>query len=163
MAQKTAHQNPMGTDGFEFVEYTAPDPQLLRNLFERLGFPVVATSGNLSEEPICFDEAEAVKRLSSVADLFLTHNRPSFRPVDDSIAQVVLSRPQLLRQKGRIGIDHLPGEDLVADDDQRRRGIPRHVGCYAVRLLGCYAVRGRSSEHPDSVIHPTANSPPLFS
>ena len=35
-------QNPMGTDGFEFVEYTAPDPQLLRTLFERMGFPVVA-------------------------------------------------------------------------------------------------------------------------
>ncbi len=34
--------NPMGTDGFEFVEYTAPDPQLLRTLFERLGFPIVA-------------------------------------------------------------------------------------------------------------------------
>jgi 4-hydroxyphenylpyruvate dioxygenase len=34
--------NPMGTDGFEFVEYTAPDPKLLRSLFERLGFPVVA-------------------------------------------------------------------------------------------------------------------------
>ena len=34
--------NPMGTDGFEFVEYAAPDAQLLRNLFERLGFPVVA-------------------------------------------------------------------------------------------------------------------------
>ena len=29
--------NPMGTDGFEFVEYAAPDPQLLRGLFERLG------------------------------------------------------------------------------------------------------------------------------
>src|SRR5579871_5593417 len=37
-----AQLNPMGTDGFEFVEYTAPDPQLLRTLFERLGFPVVA-------------------------------------------------------------------------------------------------------------------------
>ena len=36
------HDNPMGTDGFEFVEYTAPDPQQLRSLFERLGFPVVA-------------------------------------------------------------------------------------------------------------------------
>src|SRR5580765_1434499 len=34
--------NPIGTDGFEFVEYTAPDPQLLRSLFERLGFPAVA-------------------------------------------------------------------------------------------------------------------------
>ena len=34
--------NPMGTDGFEFVEYTAPDPELLRTLFERMGFPTVA-------------------------------------------------------------------------------------------------------------------------
>jgi 4-hydroxyphenylpyruvate dioxygenase len=34
--------NPMGTDGFEFVEYTAPDPELLRTLFERMGFPAVA-------------------------------------------------------------------------------------------------------------------------
>ena len=32
----------MGTDGFEFVEYAAPDPQLLRDLFTRMGFPVVA-------------------------------------------------------------------------------------------------------------------------
>ncbi|MHB1540762.1 MAG: 4-hydroxyphenylpyruvate dioxygenase [Steroidobacteraceae bacterium] len=35
-------ENPMGTDGFEFVEYTAPDPRLLRDLFERMGFPVRA-------------------------------------------------------------------------------------------------------------------------
>jgi 4-hydroxyphenylpyruvate dioxygenase len=29
-------ENPMGTDGFEFVEYTAPDPELLRSLLERM-------------------------------------------------------------------------------------------------------------------------------
>jgi 4-hydroxyphenylpyruvate dioxygenase len=34
--------NPMGTDGFEFVEYTAPDPEQLRTLFGRMGFPVTA-------------------------------------------------------------------------------------------------------------------------
>ena len=34
--------NPMGTDGFEFVEYTAPDPQALRNLFDQMGFCAVA-------------------------------------------------------------------------------------------------------------------------
>jgi 4-hydroxyphenylpyruvate dioxygenase len=34
--------NPMGTDGFEFVEYTAPDPDALRGLFTRMGFPVAA-------------------------------------------------------------------------------------------------------------------------
>jgi 4-hydroxyphenylpyruvate dioxygenase len=32
----------MGTDGFEFVEYAAPDPELLRALFTKMGFPVVA-------------------------------------------------------------------------------------------------------------------------
>ena len=36
-------ENPMGTDGFEFVEYAAPDPELLRGLFTRMGFPVIAT------------------------------------------------------------------------------------------------------------------------
>ena len=35
-------ENPMGTDGFEFVEYAAPDAELLRDLFTRMGFPAVA-------------------------------------------------------------------------------------------------------------------------
>ena len=34
--------NPMGTDGFEFVEYAAPEPELLRRLFESMGLPAVA-------------------------------------------------------------------------------------------------------------------------
>jgi 4-hydroxyphenylpyruvate dioxygenase len=34
--------NPMGTDGFEFVEYAAPEPKLLRDLFDKLGFPAIA-------------------------------------------------------------------------------------------------------------------------
>jgi 4-hydroxyphenylpyruvate dioxygenase len=41
-AGRTPLENPVGTDGFEFVEYTAPDPELLRTLFERLGFPATA-------------------------------------------------------------------------------------------------------------------------
>ncbi len=35
-------ENPMGTDGFEFVEYAAPDPELLRKLFSKMGMPAVA-------------------------------------------------------------------------------------------------------------------------
>ena len=38
----TIHDNPMGTDGFEFVEYTAPDPHQLGALFEQMGFSAVA-------------------------------------------------------------------------------------------------------------------------
>ena len=33
--------NPMGTDGFEFVEFTAPDPGALAAVFERMGFALV--------------------------------------------------------------------------------------------------------------------------
>jgi len=40
--KKDSCQNPMGTDGFEFIEYTSPDPEYLRVLFERMGFPVTA-------------------------------------------------------------------------------------------------------------------------
>ncbi len=42
MTEPARLENPMGTDGFEFVEYTAPDPALLGSLFEQLGFTLVA-------------------------------------------------------------------------------------------------------------------------
>lgn len=63
-----------------------------------LGFPVVATSGNRSDEPICIDEHEALERLKSMADLFLVHDRPIVRHVDDSIVRVMAGREQVLRR-----------------------------------------------------------------
>jgi 4-hydroxyphenylpyruvate dioxygenase len=42
MTQQDRVDNPMGTDGFEFIEYTAPNPELLGALFEQLGFTLVA-------------------------------------------------------------------------------------------------------------------------
>ena len=41
-AMFTPWDNPMGTDGFEFIEYAAPDPDAMGALFERLGFSAVA-------------------------------------------------------------------------------------------------------------------------
>lgn len=67
-------------------------------LLQEIGEPVVATSGNLSDEPICTDEKEALKRLSGLADLFLIHNRPIARHVDDSIVRVVDGREMVLRR-----------------------------------------------------------------
>jgi hydrogenase maturation protein HypF len=67
-------------------------------LMAELAFPVVATSGNLSEEPIAVDEHEALARLGGVADCFLVHDRPILRPVDDSVARILGGRPQVLRR-----------------------------------------------------------------
>jgi len=67
-------------------------------LLDTLGFPVVATSGNVSDEPICTDENEAVERLAGIADAFLVHDRPIVRHVDDSVVTVVCGREQVLRR-----------------------------------------------------------------
>jgi hydrogenase maturation protein HypF len=67
-------------------------------LMSELSFPIVATSGNLSDEPICIDEYEALERLHGIADLFLVHNRPIIRHVDDSIARVMCGREMVLRR-----------------------------------------------------------------
>ncbi len=75
-----------------------PATPLHHLLLHRLAFPVVATSGNLSDEPICIDNAEAVQRLGHIADLFLMHNRPIERHTDDSIAWIIEDAPQLLRR-----------------------------------------------------------------
>lgn len=60
--------------------------------------PVVATSGNLSDEPICIDELEALERLQKIADVFLVHNRPIVRHIDDSLARFMAGRQIVLRR-----------------------------------------------------------------
>jgi hydrogenase maturation protein HypF len=59
---------------------------------------VVATSGNLADEPICIDEGEAMQRLGHIADLFLVHDRPIERHADDSVAWIMAGEPRLLRR-----------------------------------------------------------------
>ena len=67
-------------------------------MMREIGFPVIATSGNLSDEPICTDENDAVMRLGGIADVFLVHNRPICRPVDDSIVRVMAGREMIIRR-----------------------------------------------------------------
>ena len=63
------------------------------------GRPLVATSANHSEEPLCTDNAEALERLRGVADGFLCHDRLIARPVDDSVVRLnPRSEPIVLRR-----------------------------------------------------------------
>ena len=75
-----------------------PSNPLHHLLMEEFGAPLVATSGNLSEEPLCHDEREALQRLQGIADFFLVHDRPIVQPADDSIVRVVCGQEQVLRR-----------------------------------------------------------------
>lgn len=67
-------------------------------LMEAAGRPLVCTSGNLGEEPMAFQDDEALLRLRGLADRFLVHDRPVVRPVDDSVLRLDADGPTLLRR-----------------------------------------------------------------
>jgi hydrogenase maturation protein HypF len=91
IAPSVAPRNPeLGV----MLPYTPLHHILMRELRQ----PVVATSGNVSDEPICIDEKESLNRLAGIADMYLVHNRPIIRYVDDSIARLILGRELLLRR-----------------------------------------------------------------
>jgi hydrogenase maturation protein HypF len=60
--------------------------------------PLVMTSGNLSEEPLCRGNREAVERLRGIADSFLLHDRDIVRRVDDSVVRSSTSGPIMVRR-----------------------------------------------------------------
>jgi hydrogenase maturation protein HypF len=91
VAQNVAPGNP-------YLGLMLPYTPLHHLLLRALGRPVVATSGNLSDEPICTDQQEALERLGHIADLFLVHDRPIARHVDDSVAWIVRGEARLLRR-----------------------------------------------------------------
>ncbi|MBS1788387.1 MAG: carbamoyltransferase HypF [Acidobacteria bacterium] len=96
---QSAIRNPQSVaPGNPYLGAMLPYTPLHQLLMDELSFPVIATSGNLSDEPICTDEHEALARLRGIADLFLVHNRPIARHVDDSIVRVMAGREMVLRR-----------------------------------------------------------------
>lgn len=58
-------------------------------LLDDFGAPLVATSGNISGEPVLTDNDDAIQRLGAIADAFLHHDRPILRPADDPVYRVI--------------------------------------------------------------------------
>jgi len=108
--------------GNPYLGVMLPYTPLHHLLLEQLGFPVVATSGNASDEPICITNQEAQERLSSLADLLLVHDRPILRHADDSIVRVVAGR-QLIMRRAR-GFAPLPV--MVKDELPPVLGVGAH-------------------------------------
>lgn len=114
-------------DGLRLAEAVAPrNPRLgvmlpytpLHYLLIEEMPPLVMTSGNVSDEPIVYEDAEAVSRLSGIAGCFLTHDRAIFRRCDDSVAVYAAGAPRLLRRSRGYAPQPIPlwdsGKSILA-------------------------------------------------
>ena len=86
----TAPDNP-------YLGVMLPYTPLHHLLMGEVGAPIIATSANLSGDPMVTDEADVCARLHGIADCFLVHDRPIARAVDDSVVRVIAGRETVLR------------------------------------------------------------------
>jgi len=88
---------PSIAPGLTEVGAFLPYSPLHHLLLTGFGGPVVATSGNVSGEPVLTEPTEAQSRLVAVADAFLHHDRCIVRPADDSVVRVMAGRARPIR------------------------------------------------------------------
>src|SRR5580693_5912407 len=91
IAWNVAHCSP-------YLGVMLPYSPLHHLLMEDSRFPLIATSGNRSDEPIAIANDEATARLKDIADRFLMHNRPIVRGCDDSVVRLTRGRAGILRR-----------------------------------------------------------------
>ncbi|MBQ1343125.1 MAG: carbamoyltransferase HypF [Firmicutes bacterium] len=88
---------------------------------------LVMTSGNISDEPIVYEDGEAVEKLSGLADFFLTHNRPIFRRCDDSVAVYAAGSLRLIRRSRGYAPEPRPildcGRSILACGGQQKNAF----------------------------------------
>ncbi len=78
--------------------FMLPYTPLHHLLLQDLSFPIVMTSGNVSDIPQCTDNDQAQHQLSDIADFFLLNDRDIRNRVDDSVARVVADKVRVLRR-----------------------------------------------------------------
>lgn len=140
LALSIAPQNP-------YLGVLLPYTPLHHILLNLLNAPVVATSANLSDEPICFTDEEAFERLAGIADLFLTHNRPIVRPVEDSVVRIIKGETYFIRRsRGYAPLPvyvQEPSSKILAVGGQMKNTVALKVGVsvFVSQYLGDLANR----------------------
>jgi hydrogenase maturation protein HypF len=85
--------------GNPFVGVMLPYTPVHHLLMQAVGsIPLVMTSGNRSDEPIAYENDDALRRLDGIADMFLVHDRPIHVRCDDSVTRLVDNSESLVRR-----------------------------------------------------------------
>ena len=89
---------PTVAPGVKTLGFMLPNTPLHHLMLRRMTRPIVLTSGNLSDEPQCIDNAEARDRLGGIAQYFLLHDRDIACRIDDSVVRIMAGKPRVLRR-----------------------------------------------------------------
>jgi hydrogenase maturation protein HypF len=87
--------------GTQWLGLMLPYSPLHHLLAADFGGPLVLTSGNVSDEPIAFDDEDARRRLGGIADVFLAHDRPIHRRCEDSVVRAAFP---VRRSRGHVPV-----------------------------------------------------------
>jgi len=118
-------------------------------LMRQEGKPMVCTSANLADEPLCIDNTEALLRLKGMADGYLVHDRPILRPLDDSVVRISGGSPQVLRRARGYAPLALPLPRRV--DAPCVLALGGHLKCTITMVVGDQAVVGEHIGDLDSL------------
>lgn len=94
----TSNVTSLVAENNKYLGVMLPYTPLHHILLHHASRPLVMTSGNLSEEPICQDNDEALRRLHNIADYFLRHNRDIHARYDDSVYLVERGTARAVRR-----------------------------------------------------------------
>jgi hydrogenase maturation protein HypF len=83
--------------GLDAVGVLLPTTALHEQVAREFGGPLVCTSGNREGDPLEFEPVAAERNLAGIADVWLHHDRPIERPIDDSVVRVIAGRPVTIR------------------------------------------------------------------
>jgi 4-hydroxyphenylpyruvate dioxygenase len=101
-------ENPMGTDGFEFVEYAAPDPELLRKLFAAMGLPAVAR--HRSKDVTLHKQRDINFIINAEPDSFAQEFAREHGPCACAMAFRVRDAAAALKRAVSLGATAIPGK-----------------------------------------------------
>jgi len=139
--------------GLDDLGVMLPTTPLHVQLFTDLDLPaLVMTSANLSEEPICRDNREAIDRLAGIADRFLLHDRDVVRRVDDSVVRSTAHGPILVRRARGWVPEPLP---LPVAANEPILAVGGHL-----LVTSCVAIGGQAfmSQHVGDLDSPAARA-----
>lgn len=141
--------------GLDTVGLLLPTTALHDQLARKFGGPLVCTSGNREGEPLEYEPAAAEHRLAGLVDVWLHHDRPIARPIDDSVVRIIAGRAvtiRLARGLAPLPVDLPPGPPLLALGGHQKgalawcNGVQCALGPH-VGDLETLAARERFTEH----------------